>query len=71
MIRYLDVFNTEVITLTKPELIADLLHTKAYHYVKRRHLKVVLGRVLGDGLVTSDGTVHKVFHMLLLPVYDG
>jgi hypothetical protein len=60
LLRYLDIFNTEVITVTDPRMIADFLGAKAYHYVKTPRLRRILERLLGPGLITTEGALHKV-----------
>ncbi len=58
--RYLDIFNTEVITLTEPKLIGDFLGAKAYHFIKTPKLRRLLVRLLGNGVLVSEVAVHKV-----------
>jgi hypothetical protein len=58
-IRHLDILNTEVIVLTEPKVIADFLGAKAYHFIKTPRLRRILERLLGHGLVTTEGAIHK------------
>jgi len=60
LIRYLDVFNMEVVAVTTPRGAAEFLQVKADQYVKNPKVKRILENILGNGLVTSEGMDHKV-----------
>lgn len=63
-IRHLEMLNTEVIVLTEPKMIADFLGAKAYHFSKTPRLRRILEMLLGRGLITVEGGVHKVCYIL-------
>jgi len=54
-IRYSDIFNTEVITLTEPKLIGYFLGEKAYHFIETPRLRRLLVSLLGNGVLVSEG----------------
>lgn len=60
LIRYLDMFSGETVTVTDPKPIAEFLQTKADNYHKPPAIKRVMEAMLGNGLVVSDGMDHKV-----------
>lgn len=59
-IRFLDMFNSEIVTLTDPKLVAEFLGPKADHFTKRPKVKKILEGILGNGLVVAEGKDHKV-----------
>lgn len=59
-IRFLDMFNIEVVTITEPKLIAEFLGAKADHFTKRPKIKKILEAILGNGLVIAEGGDHRV-----------
>jgi len=60
--RALDVFNREVLVITSPAFIRDVLQVNSYDYTKVPNIQNFLRVTLGDGLVTVDGEEHKVRH---------
>lgn len=65
-IRFLDMFNSEIITITDPKLVAEFLGVKADHFTKRPKLKKILESILGNGLVVAEGKDHKVLFLVCL-----
>jgi cytochrome P450 len=59
-----------VVVLAEPELIHRVLVTDAASYVKGRGLEVAK-RMLGDGLLTSEGELHRQQRQLLQPVFQA
>jgi len=70
LIRYLDVFNMEVVAVTTPRGAAEFLQVKADQYVKNPKVKRILENILGNGLVTSEGMDHKYQRKHLLPAFN-
>ena len=60
LIRYMFFRNKERIMLTNPKALAEVLTTKSYTFVKPDYIRFSLTRLLGDGLLISEGDVHKV-----------
>ncbi|KAE8442148.1 hypothetical protein EG329_003799 [Mollisiaceae sp. DMI_Dod_QoI] len=69
-IRFLDMFNTEVITITEPKLVAEFLGVKHDHFTKRTKVKKILESILGNGLVVAEGKDHKYQRKHLLPAFN-
>lgn len=57
-IRHL--FNQERIVVTSPEGLKEVLGQNSYDYVKPHLLRAMVGKILGYGLLLSEGDVHKV-----------
>jgi len=60
LIYYNSVLNAERLLLTSPQALSEVLTTKSYEFVKPAFLRNGLGRVLGNGLILSEGDEHKV-----------
>lgn len=69
-IRFLDMFNSEIVTITDPKLVTEFLGVKADHFTKRPKLKKILESILGNGLVVAEGKDHKYQRKHLLPVFN-
>lgn len=54
-----------------PDIIHDVLVTRASSFFKTPRLKQVLGPVLGDGLLTSDGDVWRSSRRLVQPAFHA
>ena len=59
-----------VVVLAEPELIHRVLVTDAASYVKGHGLEVAK-RMLGEGLLTSEGELHRQQRQLLQPVFQA
>ncbi|KAH6688251.1 cytochrome P450 [Leptodontidium sp. MPI-SDFR-AT-0119] len=70
LIRYLDLFNSEVVAITTPRGAAEFLQVKADQYVKNPKTKRILENILGNGLVVSEGMDHKYQRKHLLPAFN-
>lgn len=53
--------------VTSPELLGELLVSKAYDYTKRPWMAKVLALVLGNGIIFAEGGEHKVHKTRLSP----
>lgn len=60
MIRYRMRCNKEVIFITSPKGLSEVLVQKSYEFAKPAKLRLGLGRILGVGLIVSEGSEHKV-----------
>ena len=60
IIRYLDIFNSERLTIVSPQALAEVLVHKSYDFVKPWQLRKGLGRILGIGIFLAEGEEHKV-----------
>lgn len=53
-------FNKEVIFVTNPKGLSEVLVQKSYEFAKPAKLRLGLGRILGVGLIVAEGNQHKV-----------
>ena len=60
LIRYRMRFNKEVIFVTNPKGLSEVLVQKSYEFAKPAKLRLGLGRILGVGLIVAEGNQHKV-----------
>lgn len=60
IIRYYMVGNLERLTITSPKVLSEILVTKAYDFAKPLVVRQTLGRVLGNGILITEGDEHKV-----------
>ena len=70
LIRYLHLFNRERLILTSAEGLKEVLSTNAYDYVKPHLLRALVGKILGYGLLLSEGDVHKLQRKNLMPAFS-
>lgn len=69
MLRYYIVGNLERIVLTSPKALSELLVTKAYDFEKPSTVRQSLRRVVGDGLLLTEGEEHKLQRKNLMPAF--
>lgn len=50
----------EMLIVTSPKALADILVHKPYHFVKPDHIKFDLNYLFAKGLFTAEGAEHKV-----------
>ena len=55
---------------TSPQALAEVLTQKSYEFIKPQQLRFGLGRILGTGLVLSEGEEHKAHRKLMKPAFD-
>lgn len=60
LIYYTSLFNGARLLPTSPQALNEVLVTKNYEFIKPQMLRNGLGRILGTGLVLSEGDEHKV-----------
>ncbi|KAJ5114238.1 hypothetical protein N7456_002772 [Penicillium angulare] len=69
LIRYRMQFNKEVVFVTSPKGLSELLVQKNYDFSKPWKLRQGLGRLLGVGLIIAEGEAHKTQRKLLMPAF--
>lgn len=68
IIRYTGVLGTERVLLVSPEVRKHVFVTHPYDFLKP-FVKKRIGHVTGNGLIVSEGDVHKVSFLIYL--HDG
>lgn len=69
LLRYYIVMNMERVILTSPKALSELLVTKAYDFEKPRTVRQSLRRVVGDGVLLTEGDEHKIQRKNLMPAF--
>lgn len=70
LIRYRGFFNRNNILLTSPQALSEVLVKRPYDFEKPAGDRAFMQRILGHGLVTSEGDVHKFQRKRLLPMFN-
>ncbi|KAJ5917473.1 hypothetical protein N7466_011027 [Penicillium verhagenii] len=70
LIRYRMRFNKEVVFVTNPKGLSEVLVQKNYEFSKPYKLRKGLGRILGVGLLIAEGEEHKRQRKLLMPAFS-
>jgi cytochrome P450 len=69
IIRYLTFFNRERLLITSVKALSEVLTTKSYDFKKPDQIIGSIGRILGIGLLLSEGDVHKAQRKSLMPAF--
>ncbi|KAF2734439.1 cytochrome P450 [Polyplosphaeria fusca] len=69
LIRFRTLWGVDSLMVTSPELLGELLISKAYDYTKRPWLAKVLALVLGNGIIFAEGAEHKRQRKHLIPPF--
>ncbi|CAI7654769.1 unnamed protein product [Penicillium glandicola] len=70
LIRYRMRFNKEVVFITSPKGLSEVLVQKNYEFAKPYKLRLGLGRILGIGLIIAEGNEHKRQRKHLMPAFS-
>lgn len=69
-----DILQTDLLRnrliITKPRLIPDVLVHRSYDFEKPENSRNYLRQILGDGLVTVEGNVHKFLRKNTMPAFS-
>ena len=68
LIRY-SVWFQERLLLTNPKVLGEVLVTKNYEFIKPKHFRNGLGRILGIGILLAEGEEHKTQRKNLMPAF--
>ena len=69
IIRYLDMFNTEILVPISPQALAEVLVQRSYDFIKPPGLVTGLGKILGVGVFLAEGEEHKKQREDLMPAF--
>jgi len=64
-----DLLKTRVVLVSHPDDVRDVLATHATRYAKSGSIAAA-GKVLGEGLVTSEGAKHRRHKRMIAPVFN-
>ena len=68
MLRIRGVFNTTLL-VRSPQALRDVLNTQTYDFQKPWGIRAFLARVIGFGLILSEGAEHKKQKKALTPAF--
>ena len=69
IIRYLGMFNTEILIPVSPKALAEVLVQRSYEFIKPPGLVTGLGKILGVGVFLAEGDEHKKQRKDLMPAF--
>lgn len=69
IIRYLDMFNAEILVPVSPKVLAEVLVQRPYDFIKPPGLVTGLGKILGVGVFLAEGEEHKKQRKDLMPAF--
>ena len=69
LIRYFFFFNRERLIVASPKALAEVLVSKNYIFEKPDTVRGTLGRILGYGILLSEGDEHRVQRKNLMPAF--
>lgn len=64
-------YLSNVVFVTKPETLTEMLNTNNYDWEKPAVAKRFLRRTLGEGLVNVEGNQHKAMRKAVAPAFSG
>ncbi|KAK2590019.1 hypothetical protein QQS21_012297 [Conoideocrella luteorostrata] len=69
LIRVRWAFNREMLLVTTPQVLSEVLVAKSYEFEKPQFLRDTLGPIIGHGLVLAEGDAHRVQRRNLMPAF--
>ncbi|KAK9463618.1 cytochrome P450 [Lipomyces oligophaga] len=69
-IRFFSVLRMERLLVSNPAAAHGILMTHAYKFVKPKFLNAILERLVGNGLLSAEGDIHKRQRKLLNPAFS-
>ena len=69
LIRFLDMFNAEILLPVSPKALAEVLVQRPYDFIKPPGLVTGLGKILGVGVFLAEGEEHKKQRKNLMPAF--
>jgi cytochrome P450 len=70
LIHMRDTFNQSNVIPTNHQALLDVMSTNTYDFEKPWHLRNFLARIIGFGMITSEGAAHKKQRKALTPAFN-
>lgn len=70
LIYYPSMFTTDRLLVSNSKALADILVAKCYEFEKPRQAAEFLARILGLGLILSEGDLHKSHRKKIMPAFS-
>ncbi|KKA23820.1 Cytochrome P450 monooxygenase [Rasamsonia emersonii CBS 393.64] len=69
LIHFRDTFNRSYLLATSHQALLDIMSTNTYDFEKPWRVREFLARIIGFGLILSEGTAHRVQRKALTPAF--
>lgn len=63
-------FIKSTVIVRSPHALRDVLHAQSYDFEKPKSIRLFLARVLGFGLIASEGNTHKKHRKTITPAFN-
>jgi cytochrome P450 len=70
LIHFRDTFMRSYLLATNHQALLDVMSTNTYDFEKPWRVREFLARILGFGLILSEGNAHKVQRKALTPAFN-
>lgn len=70
LIQFRDVFQRSLLIATNHQALLDIMSTNTYDFEKQWKVREFLARILGFGLILSEGNAHRVQRKALTPAFN-
>lgn len=65
-----DTFNQSYVVSANHQALLDVMSTNTYDFEKPWRMRSLLPRIIGFGMITSEGTAHKKQRKALTPAFN-
>ncbi|KAL1963332.1 hypothetical protein VTN77DRAFT_8453 [Rasamsonia byssochlamydoides] len=69
LIHWRDIFNRSYLLATNHQALLDIMSTNTYDFEKPWRVREFLARIIGFGLILSEGSAHKIQRKALTPAF--
>ncbi|KAJ5490642.1 hypothetical protein N7453_011467 [Penicillium expansum] len=70
LIHMRDTFNQSYVVSANHQALLDVMSTNTYDFEKPWRMRSFLARIIGFGMITSEGTAHKKQRKALTPAFN-
>lgn len=70
LLHFRDPFNRSYLIATNHQALLDVMSTNTYDFEKPWRIREFLARIIGFGLILSEGTAHTVQRKALTPAFN-
>ena len=70
LIHFRDLLNRSYLLATNHQALLDIMSTRTYDFEKPWRARNFLARIIGFGMITSEGAVHKKQRKALTPAFN-
>ncbi|KAI9715718.1 MAG: hypothetical protein M1828_000733 [Chrysothrix sp. TS-e1954] len=70
LIQYRQMFNAQRIQMTSPQAVKEVLVEQSYNFIRPKRVASGLSRIVGNGVLITEGDVHKAQRKILNPAFS-